>query len=109
MKGYEDVLPGATNRIVTMVENEQAHQHRISAKLTNGVLFKMAIDSSSWFTVSVACIAVATTLIISGAVIEGSAAGSVRAISVIVQIFSKFKRRKPNEQAATVLHHINCP
>lgn len=57
MKQYEEMLPGATERFLTMVEKEQNHRHRIQNKEVNssvvitllGQVFAAALAAASFY------------------------------------------------------------
>ena len=80
LRGYEDVLPGSANRIISMAERQQAHRHDLE---------KAAVDGGSkrawwglWlgFAISVVVMTLGTITILLG---QPAAGGTVMGVDVV--------------------------
>jgi uncharacterized membrane protein len=59
LERYEQVLPGAAERIIKMAENQQVHRHQLENKRIEAINFSFKMGSITTLVVSLAIISVA--------------------------------------------------
>lgn len=82
LRGYEEVVPGSANRIITMAESQSAHRQEIEKIAVKGG------NSRSWwglwlgFVLSVMVLGLSAGLILAGDQVAGTVLGSVDLVSL---------------------------
>ena len=97
LKGYEEILPGMADRVMTLVEKQSAHRQYIES-----IAIKSGAQDSKWgirfaFIISIFAIACGSLLIYFGKEIGGSVIGG-GALSSLVGVFIYGSRQRRMER-----------
>lgn len=83
-KGYEDVLPGAADRILSMAEKESRHRQDLEKISLKGDLSSRTLGQTLAFVISISAIGAGTYMVISGATISGTLLSGSGLASIVV-------------------------
>ena len=97
---YDQIVPGAADRIIKMAENEMRHRHRNEDKLTNGMIWTTVLSMIFAFFIAAALAGLSFFLAYRGyyAASASVAVGSIAAVVSAFLLKSKSKDRKENQQ-----------
>lgn len=99
IKGYEEVLPGAAERIISMAENQAKHRQDLEKKMVAAEVRDSLLGVLFAFFLGIGCIAAAIVIVIlvpqnSGAI--SSSALGIAGIGSIIATFIKSTRSNRN-------------
>ncbi len=90
LKGYEEILPGAADRILTMAENEEAHRHEIENKCVKTDSRDSLLGILCAAGISIAALVIGAMIIINVQSTGGAISGTILSISGIASIIATF-------------------
>lgn len=83
LKGYEEVLPGAADRIITMAEEQAGHRHDLEAKVIRFDELKSVVGLVFAFLIVIAAFAVGAYTALNGAPLFGGVISLAGLASVV--------------------------
>jgi uncharacterized membrane protein len=104
LHGYNQIVPGAAERILSLAENQQAHRHRLESQAMQIESRNSLLGIISAFVLSVVTVLTGGFVAYSGAQWPGVVLGSSGLASVVgVFIYGTQQRRKEREQKAKLV------
>lgn len=103
IKGYEDVLPGAADRILSMAEEQAKHRQAMERKIVNTESRDSLLGILFAFSLGMGCIVAAIIVVVMVPQNSGAIAGSifgVAGIGSIIATFIRGTRRSPSNDKA---------
>lgn len=99
LKGYNDVCPGAANRIIVMAENQAKHRQEMEKTVVNSRSSDSKMGILCGFILALATIASGTYTISAGYVWSGAILGSAGPVGLVSAfIYGTRSNRKEREQ-----------
>ncbi len=103
IKGYEEVLPGAADRILSMAEEQAKHRQAMERKIVNTESRDSLLGILFAFSLGIGCIVAAIIVVIMVPQNSGAIAGSVFGVAGIGSIIATFirgtRRSSSNDKA----------
>ena len=104
IKGYEEVLPGAADRILIMAEEQAKHRQAMERKIVNTESRDSLLGILFAFSLGIGCIVAAIIVVIMVPQNSGAIAGSVFGVAGIGSIIATFirgtRRSSSNDKAS---------
>ncbi len=104
IKGYEEVLPGAADRILSMAEEQAKHRQAMERKIVNTESRDSLLGILFAFSLGIGCIVAAIIVVIMVPQNSGAIAGSVFGVAGIGSIIATFirgtRRSSSNDKAS---------
>jgi uncharacterized membrane protein len=98
LRGYEDVLPGAADRIMTMAESQQAHRHHLENVSVEGGSKRAWWGLWLGFAISLVVLGLGTAIILTGHTWEGATVMSVDVVALAgVFVYGRREQRRERE------------
>ncbi|MDY2793972.1 MAG: DUF2335 domain-containing protein [Peptostreptococcus porci] len=98
MKGYDDIVPGAAERILKMAENQQNHRFKLEEKIVFDDSSERKRNSYFAFTLILVVILLGGSLLFKGKSIVGLATVFAGLAPLIGIFFRNYKDNKPAEK-----------
>ena len=92
---YDQVVPGAAERIIKMAENEMMHRHKNEDKMSSGMIWTTVISTFFAFFVAISLVGLSFYLAYRG-FFAASASVAVGSIAAVISAFL-YKSRKKKE------------
>lgn len=105
LKKYEDILPGAADRILTMAENQSKHRQKMEMKMLEANIKAERAGQIFGFIIFFSALAVGATLMILGQNAVGliTALGSLAAI-IGLFVYSRYSMKKELNSKNSPVH-----
>ncbi len=103
ISGYEKILPGAADRILTMAEKQSEHRQTMERKMIEAEARDSLLGVMSGFTLGAGCVVAAIVMAIvypqSAGVISGAVLGSTGVASIAATAIKSTRRNRKNDNA----------
>jgi uncharacterized membrane protein len=104
LKEYDNVLPGAADRIIKMAETQSDHRQKLESKVVSGEVVKSYLGMACGFVVAIAGMSIGGFLLNEGHTIGGSIFAGVPLTGLVtVFVVGATQRRKERETKARIL------
>lgn len=90
IKGYEEVLPGAADRIIRMAENQSEHRQQMEKKMINAESRDSLLGILFAFCLGIGCIVGAIVIVILVPENSGAISGTILGVAGIGSIIATF-------------------
>ena len=97
---YEEILPGAADRLLTMAEKEQSNRHEFQNNLSKNSFYLQKRGQTFGFCIAVIGLIGGAYLLSTGSVIAGSVFGAI-GLSPLVKTFVSSDNKKKEESNPT--------
>jgi uncharacterized membrane protein len=105
LRGYEEVLPGAAERILAGFERQAAHRQALETKVTGAAVRAQTRGAWLGFVVAVVFLAAAVYLILRGYTWQGTVLGSVDIVGLVsVFVIGKREQRKERQDKLRLMY-----
>ena len=94
LRAFEDIQPGAADRIIRLAENESSHRHTTEKMVIGGAKTIEIIGMCFAFLVCLSFLAASTYLMINDKSIEGSFLAGGGVLSILASLFITRRRYK---------------
>lgn len=107
LRGFDEVLPGAANRILAMAERQETHRHSLETAHVRGNMISQYIGQASGLAIALAGIGCGTFLLYSGRSVAGFGAmfGPLAGLAVVFL----FGRRRQEHERKDKLRRVDHP
>lgn len=95
MQQYDDVLPGAADRVIAMAERQSEHRIKLETKVISWDVRRANGGLAAGFIIALAFLAAAVFLIVEGHRIEGTILGTIDLVSLVgTFVYGSIARRR---------------
>lgn len=94
MKGYEEILPGAADRLISMVEKEQVHEQKCESKVIRDEFILNLAGLIFGFVIAICWLGSATYLLAHKMFVSGGLMGA----AAVALIISQFAKQRPHRK-----------